>query len=709
MRAAMLVATLWLLSGCLAPPPSKAPPAETTPEPAPGVRTGPAWVKEGIVMAGNWEPLTFIRRRGGYPIEDAEQWHAERTEEAARKLKEAGVNLVITSFYKGFGLQTEAADIEATRRFVGFAHRHGLRVGGYIGASMMYETFFLEEPNARDWMQVDENGAPIYYNPAQTFRYMACRNSPGYHAFIQRLLRIGIRDLRLDLIHFDQMEGWSEPHACRCGYCAEEFRRYLRRQYQPEELIARFGFSRLDGVIPPPLGVAHGPGGMVTVSNPLMQDWARFRSWTYARRYREYGAAIQALNPAVALEGNPNLNFEANRGFRYGVDVEQMLPHGDIVWSEEPNDAQWTEDGRLLSKIRSFKAARTMGKSIFVYTGGRYGAQEPESPPELRLAEAMAYNDANLGMVGDVHPEGIRLTPAARRYIDFFHQRRADLVGAAPVADVAVLRSFASVEFNPNEVLPATVLAEQALIQNRIPFTLIFDGHLADLSRYKVLVLANQDALSDAQVGQIRRWVEQGGGLVATGQTSLYTESRIRRRQPGLADVLGVNGSAPPPGRRPFGEGRVAYLPEIIPSVPPPQHPAVSYRFPNQYWKPAKNEREFVEAVRWAAGGMLSAEVTAPAWVTMELARQASTGDLLLHLVNFRVARPVDNIAAAVRIPQGWRVRQVEMASPDGGASATLSAKLEAGQARFRVPRLQVYALVVLRLERESAPASPGA
>ena len=41
----------------------------------------------------------------------------------------------------------------------------------------------------------------------------------------------------------------------------------------------------------------------------------------------------------------------------------------------------------------------------------------------------------------------------------------------------------------------ATILVEQALIQGRIPFDLIFDEHLEDLSKYKALVLARNGKL----------------------------------------------------------------------------------------------------------------------------------------------------------------------------------------------------------------------
>ena len=343
-------------------------------DPPPPLVQRPAWLKQGVVMVGSWEPATFILRRGGQETNALEIWKAERTAESIKRLKELGVNLVILNLHKGFGLKAEAADIQATREFVKLAHPYGIRVGGYIGSTMGYETFFSEEPGARDWIQVDESGRPIYYNAEQTYRYAACRNNPGYKAFVERLLRIGIEDVKLDLIHFDQMQWWAEPLSCRCKYCKEQFLDFLQVRYRdPERAYLRFGFSDLSRMAPPPYDVATGAVRFAELKNPLMQEWALFRAASLARRYAEYDNFIHRLNPEVALEGNPNLNFALNQGFTNGSDYSQLLQHGDIVWSEEPNHAAWTGDGRIISKIRSFKVARIMGKSLFVYTGSRYG------------------------------------------------------------------------------------------------------------------------------------------------------------------------------------------------------------------------------------------------------------------------------------------------------------------------------------------------
>jgi hypothetical protein len=97
----------------------------------------------------------------------------------------------------------------------------------------------------------------------------------------------------------------------------------------------------------------------------------------------------------------------------------------------------------------------------------------------------------------------------------------------------------------------------QALIEARIPFEMVHDRLLdeAHLSRLKTLILPNIAALSDAQCRQLRAFVERGGGLVATYETSLRDERGGRRSDFGLADLFGVSFR-----RRAEGPMRNAYL-----------------------------------------------------------------------------------------------------------------------------------------------------
>jgi hypothetical protein len=61
------------------------------------------------------------------------------------------------------------------------------------------------------------------------------------------------------------------------------------------------------------------------------------------------------------------------------------------------------------------------------------------------------------------------------------------------------------------------------------------------LDQFRLLILADAAALSDAQCEAIRGYVKRGGSLLATFATSLYDEVGRRRDDFGLADVFGVS------------------------------------------------------------------------------------------------------------------------------------------------------------------------
>ena len=83
----------------------------------------------------------------------------------------------------------------------------------------------------------------------------------------------------------------------------------------------------------------------------------------------------------------------------------------------------------------------------------------------------------------------------------------------------------------------------QALVESRIAFEMVHDGLLdpEHLAPYRTLVLPNIAALSLAQCQQLRQFVQNGGGLVATYETSLYDELGAKRSDFGLADLFGCH------------------------------------------------------------------------------------------------------------------------------------------------------------------------
>ncbi len=65
------------------------------------------------------------------------------------------------------------------------------------------------------------------------------------------------------------------------------------------------------------------------------------------------------------------------------------------------------------------------------------------------------------------------------------------------------------------------------------------------LARYRVLYLAGIPYLSPERIANLRRYVEQGGALVASGSASLFDFSGVRQSRFALEELLGVRPLAP--------------------------------------------------------------------------------------------------------------------------------------------------------------------
>jgi hypothetical protein len=82
-----------------------------------------------------------------------------------------------------------------------------------------------------------------------------------------------------------------------------------------------------------------------------------------------------------------------------------------------------------------------------------------------------------------------------------------------------------------------------ALVEARIPFEIVAESKFdqAHLQQFKTLVLPNVQYLSDAQCAQLKAFVQAGGGLVATHETSLRDARGTRRPDFALADLFGAS------------------------------------------------------------------------------------------------------------------------------------------------------------------------
>jgi hypothetical protein len=431
---------------------------------------------------------------------------------------------------------------------------------------------------------------------------------------------------------------------------------------------------------------------MKVIFDPVIQEWIDYRCQVMTDALRQLSQYAKSLNPNVAIEVNPHGITGGNRAWEAAIDHSRILKWTDAFWTET-DPLPGYSDGQLLSRIRSYKLARTYHNILLTYIAG-----DP-----LAMAESLAFNQT-LGFVGSCP-----LTPLTKRYIDFYRENRELFAGTRDVATVAVLRSYASITYDQPRVQLSTILAEQALIQAHIPFDLIFDEHLSNLAKYKVLVLPDTECLSDAQLESIQKFVAAGGGLVATGVAGLYDQWRRLRVVPGLHEMIDSQIAAPAyeervtaataagnPSRAEFKEGRVAYLPTVDFDGPLPQFGSF-FQVDSRFWRAPRNAAEIAESVRWAARDRIPVEVSGPNYLVSNLVEQPGIRRLMLHLVNYNSRKEawLDPIQVTIRLPEGHDVKQGVLYSPDSAGPQELAGTSTQRGITFTVP-IKTYSIIAV-------------
>jgi hypothetical protein len=667
---------------------------------APGTETLPRakWLENGLIDAGgSHEPYSFVVRRGGHRRDTYERYQRAQSEEVIRRLKENGVEVFHTHFYKGFGMAHSKPEMEDAKRAAEIAHRHGLKVDSYLQwNTMIYETFFAEQPRAKEWIQRDASGQPILlrYGYQQSFRYRPCFANPEYLDYLKKIVRYAVEEVKTDFIHFDNFDLNPEPESCHCVHCVRGFRDYLKRKYSAEKRKQRFGFENVDFVNPPQWNERNQPHRMRIIFDPAIQEWIDYRCQLMTDALKQMALYAKSLNPEVVIEVNPHGITGGNRTWEAGLDHARFLKWTEAFWTEERNKPAYLPDGRLISTIRSLKLARRFRNVLLTYI----------SDDTAAMAECLAFNQT-IGSAG-----GDPIAPDMLKYVNFYRRNRELFTGTEDVATVALLRSYPSITYNHSQAHLSAILVEQALIQSRIPFDLIFDEHLADLSKYKALILPDSECLSNQQIALVRRFVENGGGLVATGQAGMYDEWRRVRVKPGLQGLIDSQAEARPyqervaqaevsgPGvRKEVSRGRVVYFPTVQFDGPLPE-PELYFKISNRFWKLPKNWREITDGIRWAARNNIPISASGPPYLIANLVAQPEKRRMMLHLVNYNVKNVplLEFVDVSCRLPRGASVKEVKIYSPDLENPQVLRATSEASEVRFTVPAIKVYSMVAM-------------
>jgi hypothetical protein len=635
------------------------------------------------------EPPEFLLRRGDHFEDDVDRYAQMCAPENIERMAAAGVRYGRLFFYKGFGLEYERRNIELAKQAARLMHDHGLKVDLYVGGTMFTETFYREVPQARDWEQRDQNGQGVPYG-LQTFRHYACPNEPAYRDYLKRVLKIGVEELHADLITFDNVMLQPEPKSCRCARCQEAFRAFLRRKYPTSEAVRRrFGLPEVEAIRVNEWDSPTQPDGVAELNDPVLQEWVRFRCESLARHAGALYDYVKSLNPDVAVLFNIKGLYSFNRYWANAVYHPLYTNHIDLLAFDTGGyDARLDSDtGALVSQIRSYKVARYLGASC-----------EQSLRDDLQAAVHMAfgYETPVKGYPGAAFMSGA--VKVFSPIIEFFREyNQRYYTGADEAADVAVVRTWASMAYSINATHVPATLMEQVLIQHHIPFGILFDESFDDIQRYRAVILAGQECLSGAQVRALLEYARQGGVVIVAGNTGTYNEWRERRRANPLL-----------PARR-EGRGQIIVIPEIVRADkgagkagtadedPEPGATArKAVRLTPAQWVLPANHAEIAQAVAAGLRAPLLIQSDAPLTTVLSLMRRAATRETILHLVNFDGHTSAAPVKATIRKQFAGPAKSVRFLSPQQDEPAALPFAENGDLVTFTVPATKLYGMVVI-------------
>ena len=210
-------------------------------------------------------------------------------------------------------------------------------------------------------------------------------------------------------------------------------------------------------------------------------------------------------------------------------------------------------DGRYLTGLAPAKQVVLLTPAYQAGEAFAFAAS-PAAETRLRMTTGLAAGLAPAVALGDISMDA-RSAEVAPLVFAWHRDRAAALADRTAVAQVGLVWSAHSAEVYGRD--RAATLAEapyqgmtHALIRAHVPYRAIAEENLtAAMSGLAVLILPSIGALSDAAVSAVRTFVQNGGALIATGDTSRFDAQGNPRADYALADVFGAHLSGPPRDR----------------------------------------------------------------------------------------------------------------------------------------------------------------
>ncbi|MEZ0345258.1 MAG: alpha-amylase family protein [Infirmifilum sp.] len=372
-----------------------------------------------------------------------------------------------------------------------------------------------------EWAQRDREGNlitmdtdPLLKKREKPSWPLMCLNSPfSKHVLdeVDEVLEYDVSGVFLDSFRYMP----DADRACFCKYCRELFK-------------SEMGYELPD---------------LENLDSQAYRDAFAWRVGVNVRRIAEVKARMNSRRPGLILAYNNHPM--AWRG-RANTISELSKDHVDIFFAE-CSEADYEPPGFIAEMVKLTKALT--GKEVWASRNSFHTTltTQPTSPLAIRmgLREAFAGGGRPLLLVfASTFLNGLPIEPV-REVFDEIEKIEDYMVGARPLAYVGVVWSNRSRDWSG---LLGQHLADgfrgfyYALLKEGMPVNYISDTMLDEgrFTGYKAVVLENVKSLSKKASLNLVRYVESGGGLIASYTTGMMDEKGERLDESRLSEVLGL-------------------------------------------------------------------------------------------------------------------------------------------------------------------------
>jgi hypothetical protein len=398
------------------------------------------------------------------------------------------------------------------------ARREGLVVLARMDSSRLHQQAYDEHP---EWFARDRQGAPFKAGD----QFITCINSPYYKDYLPQVLGEIIERYHPEGFTDNSWSGLGRGAVCYCEHCAAQFREATGSDLP---------------VVP-------------DWDEPVYRQWIR---WSYQCRLENWDLNSRVAREAGGqdclwlgmLNGDPVSQSRAFRDLRAIGRRSQMIMCDHQGRGPVSGFEQNGLNGKLLHGVLGWD--KLVPESMAMYVRGVGPYRIASAPP----AESRTWMIE--GFAGGISPwwhhigawhEDRRQYGTAEPVMRWHEANEQYLYDRVPVATVGILWSQDNIDFYGRDDAEVRVTQPfrgftSALTRARIPYLPVHCDQVAEHAEdLSLLILPNVGAMSDEQARTVNHFVERGGGLVATGQSSLFDQRGDRRSDFALSELFGAH------------------------------------------------------------------------------------------------------------------------------------------------------------------------